>query len=437
MKESKSTSTTSSIYFANLDALRFVAALIVLVFHLENKKMHFGLRNIWGFKAFGQLGGHGVTIFFVLSGFLISYLLMAEKKETKSVNIKKFYLRRIFRIWPLYYLIIILGLFLLPGLGIFEIPHLSKLQDSLGLQATLFYFLFLPNIAFIYYGNVPFLDQTWSIGVEEQFYVFWPILFVYFKTSVLKLFLFVIGILVLLKIIAYQLNVQGVTHISNVKTESLYLFFKLTRFSCMAIGAIAAYLFFKREIFQKNLLLFFFKNVQLLLYSQIGYFLIFGLQKIPLVIGFFLFGVCLFINIKKVQINAYIPSAIFIVVSICCLITGMTRQLIVIDDEVFSLLFGILILNLSNTATSIINVKNKVLLYLGKVSYGIYMYHNMVIVFSIWLITKVAKIESYSIWLYVVSILLTIFLSMLSYEFFEKKFLRLKRKYVVIKSGNN
>ena len=95
------------VFFPNLNGLRFVAASLVMICHIEQWKGLNGLhRSLLPF--FDKIGSLGVTLFFVLSGFLITYLLLTEKQDKGTINVKKFYLRRVFRIWPLYYLIIII-----------------------------------------------------------------------------------------------------------------------------------------------------------------------------------------------------------------------------------------------------------------------------------------------------------------------------------------
>jgi peptidoglycan/LPS O-acetylase OafA/YrhL len=107
-------SKTSSVYFENLNAIRFIAASLVVFHHIEQIKAIFGLPNFWNNEVFFIIGKLGVILFFVLSGFLISYLLYKEKELTNTIGIKNFYVRRILRIWPLYFLIILLALFLFP-----------------------------------------------------------------------------------------------------------------------------------------------------------------------------------------------------------------------------------------------------------------------------------------------------------------------------------
>ena len=89
------------VYFPNLNALRFAAALMVIVYHLERLKMRYGLPNRAVKSVIETLGPLGVVLFFVLSGFLITYLLLVEVRGTGTVNVRDFYLRRILRIWPL------------------------------------------------------------------------------------------------------------------------------------------------------------------------------------------------------------------------------------------------------------------------------------------------------------------------------------------------
>ena len=99
------------VYFPNLNGLRFIAAFLVILSHLEWIKMTEGMENYASAPFIKNLGSLGVSLFFVLSGFLISYLLLQEKKDTGDISIKNFYVRRILRIWPLYYITVILAFF--------------------------------------------------------------------------------------------------------------------------------------------------------------------------------------------------------------------------------------------------------------------------------------------------------------------------------------
>ena len=90
------------IYFKNLDGIRFIAALLVLFHHAYYLKRNYSPGYAFINSCSENLGRIGVNLFFVLSGFLISYLLLVEKDSTGTVSYKNFYIRRILRIWPLY-----------------------------------------------------------------------------------------------------------------------------------------------------------------------------------------------------------------------------------------------------------------------------------------------------------------------------------------------
>ena len=96
-------STTS--YFFQFNALRFLAALLVLVGHAESLRASAGGLSFHKLDFFNN-GQHAVTFFFVLSGFLITFLLLKERNKTQTVQVKSFYWKRVVRIWPLYFLLL-------------------------------------------------------------------------------------------------------------------------------------------------------------------------------------------------------------------------------------------------------------------------------------------------------------------------------------------
>lgn len=139
-----------------LDGVRGLAILLVVLVHsaLINR-IHF-IDKIWHGIVFA--GWAGVDLFFVLSGFLITRILVAEKQ--KSNFLFSFYARRVLRIFPLYYLFLFLTF--------------TVFQVSAHFEFT--YWTFLSNILISRLGYFPsaVLDVTWSLAVEEQFYIFWP-----------------------------------------------------------------------------------------------------------------------------------------------------------------------------------------------------------------------------------------------------------------------
>lgn len=142
--------------FANLDGLRFVAIVLVMFHHVLPE--HQATGALW------QRGFLGVDLFFVLSGFLITTLLLREADANGgSFSLRKFYQRRVLRILPAYYLLITaVSLYYVVGK---ERADLAELVP--------YYYLFLSNFLT---EHLPTLDPTWSVSVEEQFYMIWPLL---------------------------------------------------------------------------------------------------------------------------------------------------------------------------------------------------------------------------------------------------------------------
>jgi len=143
----------------------------------------------------------GVSIFFVISGYLITRLLIKERVKTGAVNVKDFYMRRIYRIFPVFYLYILVVL-LLKYFFIHNIFSDYSLVKYAGLYLWNYKHLFSsfasPDNGFWFFGHF------WSLSIEEQFYIFWPLMFIKTKKASLKKAL--IGMLItipLLRIITY------------------------------------------------------------------------------------------------------------------------------------------------------------------------------------------------------------------------------------------
>jgi peptidoglycan/LPS O-acetylase OafA/YrhL len=149
----------NSSYFAALDGIRAVSILFV-VFH------HAAYKPAWMAHFHGWLG---VDIFFVLSGFLITFLLEQEKHDTGKVDLGAFYVRRAFRILPVYSVVLALyGVIAkFPG-------HLDKWRQ---LQHSLPYFLTFCNEFASNADHATMFGFSWTLGVEEKFYIVWPFLF--------------------------------------------------------------------------------------------------------------------------------------------------------------------------------------------------------------------------------------------------------------------
>ncbi len=204
------------IRLPNLDVLRFVLASLVVFFHLPQLCRNQGLPYFLDAPIFNR-GVEAVYMFFVLSGFLIIKTIYTAK-QNGAFSIRKFYIRRILRIFPLYYLIVIFGFIfywvLLPQLGI------AFQNDYQLLDGVLLTSFFLPNVFAKLYMPGGILEVLWSIGIEEQFYIIVaPLLFLVNKNRILLFLIAFTG----LYFVVFHLEVfQFLKHFSMV---FFFLFF--------------------------------------------------------------------------------------------------------------------------------------------------------------------------------------------------------------------
>jgi peptidoglycan/LPS O-acetylase OafA/YrhL len=374
------------IYFPGLNGLRFLAASAVIITHVELLKGVLGLPNNWTNPVLFNLGGLGVYFFFVLSGFLITYLLLSEKKISGHISIKKFYLRRIFRIWPIYYLLVLLAFFVFPHIPILHLDYFDRmLQHDFYIKLILFLLIF-PNLALAIYphASVPHAGHSWSIGVEEQFYIVWPWI-IRKARNILRTIIFIgIGIVVFKMLVLAACHFFPASRTLQVVKE----FVAMTKMECMAIGGAGACIMFgKMERW------------------------------------------------IKIIYNPWVQAVSYAVIPLLIYFLPASLQ----DGEhiLFSFAFLVIIINVATNPSSFLKLENRALNFLGTISYGMYMYHMFVIVLVIRLTTYsgVKGIVTQNIFYYSGSFLGTILVSAISYYFFEKYFLRLNRRSKVVESG--
>ena len=155
----------------HLEALRGILAILVLISHISLIRLYFGRSNDYLNPVMFHLGRVAVTGFFVLSGYLISMSIF-KRMEHKNWSISKFYVGRIFRIWPLYFFVILLALYFLPSINSLHFTLPNYLGDVRIDKLNYLYFLFfMPQVPLINNMVLPFAEPTWSIGVEEIFYL--------------------------------------------------------------------------------------------------------------------------------------------------------------------------------------------------------------------------------------------------------------------------
>ncbi|UOG75154.1 acyltransferase [Hymenobacter tibetensis] len=169
------TSPQLKTYFPNLDGLRTLACLGVYMFHSLISIVPQGNVTSPVFNVFMR-GTLGVNFFFVLSGFLITHLLLEEEQRHGQIHLLAFYRRRILRIWPVFYACIVYGFVVFPLLmRLLGLPYQER--ASLGLHVA-----FLGNLDSVWQGMQPTshsLAVLWSVAVEEQFYLVWPVLLMF------------------------------------------------------------------------------------------------------------------------------------------------------------------------------------------------------------------------------------------------------------------
>lgn len=377
------------VFFPNLNGIRFIAVFMVIIHHIEQIKSKFNYDNLWENPTIFVVGELGVTLFFVLSGFLITYLLIDEKKESGNISLYGFYLRRILRIWPLYFLVILLAFFVIPKIHFLDIPRYSwLLEQDFYIKLALFA-VFLPNVCFLLFPPVSYASQGWSIGVEEQFYLIWPLIIKFGKKVWLPMIIIIAGINALKFMLLSNVIVFSYKFVSNV---FLYNFLEKTRIDCMAIGGLGAYLVYNNIEIAKRIL-----------YSKI------------------------------MQISAY---------TVLILLIYFGVYLKYLHHQVYAVLFCIIIINMACNKDTVISMNNNIFDYLGKISYGLYMYHPLFIVTSLLLCRYIQRTLGVSglflqALIYIVSIFLTILVSAVSYRYFEEIFIKKKVKFSCIVSGEN
>ena len=338
--------------------------------------------EIWGdfyhsnyFQVLVQVfskGNYGVSLFFVLSGFLITYLLMHEAKAKGAIDVFGFFMRRLLRIWPVYFIVV--------GFGFLVYPHLPY-----GIETTnsgWMYAFFLSNIEEIrngYRDAVNLLTITWSVSIEEQFYMGWVTLMAIFPFMRKAK-----GFLPYLVIIAVASVVFRFIYVDNFKILYYHTFSVM---SDLALGGIFAYACFhwnfQERINQVP------KWVNLLIYT-LGFGMILATRKI------------------------------------------FVGELIFVEKLVLGCFFVYIIADQTFGKHSFFKAdKLPYFFKLGTVSYGFYMYHCIVIYYVQQLFQEIGWTQNigHFIGYYAISLVATIIMSELSYRYVEKPILRLKKYF--------
>lgn len=346
-------------FYPKLDSLRGFAVILVIISHWFSSD-HF-------LNRYTNNGTIGVTLFFVLSGFLITGILLNYRTEIdqKEISIKQilkiFYIRRALRIFPIYYILIFVMLIF---------------QFSMIKQGFWWHFFYLSNVYFwlqsTFHGS---LSHFWSLAVEEQFYFIWPILILVFPARKL-IILFLIAIF---SAICYRI-------LFIYESNEMARFLLPGSIDSFAIGAMVT-------LINKGILniLNKFKEV-----------------KVQWLLGF------IFFILSQAWLYLPLPTNWSLGLYICLL----------------SLSFGWMILaccNVNESNSKSFLLENRTFMYLGKISYGLYLYHNFIPYFYDFKVPGLPDVFS----LYIVQFMrfgMLVSIASISWFFIEKPLLRLKDK---------
>ncbi len=182
----------------SLDGLRAISILMVLLAHAA-ETMPVPLSN---YKFLFENAGIGVSIFFVISGYLITKLLIIEQNKNGTVSLKDFYLRRAFRIFPIFYLYILVVVIL-------KNTILISIFTNYGLLYAAMLYVWNYMHLFIKGSGIPdngywFFGHFWSLSMEEQFYLLWPIAFIKIdRRSLIKIVSIIVLLMPFMRIATY------------------------------------------------------------------------------------------------------------------------------------------------------------------------------------------------------------------------------------------
>ncbi len=362
-------------YRPELDVLRFFAFFSVFIAHLQRAPADASIsagkiRLIHFYTLVVASGAFGMCIFFLLSAYLITELLIRERISTGSIHLKAFYTRRILRIWPLYFGVVFASYFI--GL------LLPQYRLS---GAWVLAFVFLAGNW--YTGRVDYAPSTvgalWSISLEEQFYLLWPSIAKFGGTRALAA---VAGLTIPVGYgVLFYLCGKGVPMQPSLWTNSF------VQFSLFGIGALIALALHGRSL-----------SIPTLLRP-----LLFGGGVLLWLVANHKFHV----NGTFYEARPWLVCCGFALVAVGC-------------ASIFFSLFGI--------SRGLLPPP---LIYLGKISYGLYVFHVPCREVARWL---VGGIRHEMVFQPLLQMALTILVASLSYKYFEKPFLRLKERFEFVPS---
>jgi peptidoglycan/LPS O-acetylase OafA/YrhL len=385
----------AKIFFEHLDGLRFFSFFAVFAYHCYEslffhiKDIHPGLYNFAGFLF--KNGNLGVNFFFVLSGFLITYLLIKERELTNKIHVGNFYVRRILRIWPLYYVCLIIGFVLFPLVNKITGGSTQEVANPW------YYAFFAANFDMMHLWQDPepnlpdaiTLSVLWSVAVEEQFYLTWPLIL---SIVPFRKYKYVFPAIMAFSLIfrSFYTGCEGGDHGEDYAVRYFHTFSVI---GDMALGGLFAYLCSYESKF-KHFVTHMHKGVIALIYMGALGFSLFRREIFP---------------------------------------CGMP---VIFERIIIGTFFGLIILEQNYAQNSFFKLGNfKIISKLGIYTYGLYCLHLI----GIYIALKFVGFAGWNLqnawvllFLVVAALLASILISLASYHFFEKWFLKLKDKFAII-----
>jgi len=376
----------NSFYYPELDGLRFFAFLIVLIHHAPYMKSF----TLW--KTVSEYGWMGVDLFLCLSAFLFSRLLYVEYQEKGKINIGYFYLRRALRIWPLYFFFLGIVLMLSVQDHGWSLATIQRGTGMLTFTDNIFSALMGYNAVILYSAHI------WTISYEEQFYLVIPwVLRKFYQLKKSTIAIILAGVILIGMLIRSFFIYNSVMQPDNwffiynpVMHPDIWVL-PITHFESVLGGLMVGL-----GLFDKPL-----KKIPVWLVLLAGILALYTVTLLP--------------NIGEIQWKLMITYPL----------VGIGMSLV---------LFAVMQGNIWPISPLL---RNKSLGYLGKISFGLYVYH----VGSLWLASRITdaltspdRLLVYPLTTLLLGLLITIAIAMASYQFLEKPFLRLKEKFTFIKS---
>jgi peptidoglycan/LPS O-acetylase OafA/YrhL len=371
-------------HFDNIDAIRFLAVLGIILSHCfitDNQQVKVSKLYSDLMQVTGNLQNVCYSLLFILTGFLNTWTIFEERFIYKNLNLLRFYMRRILGMLPLYFVMFVLGFFILPKFNAGIPLEYSEFKNPSQYLGFIFNFGYSEgsnplNPLQGVWGNM------WTIAVSFQFIIVWPILMSYFRRKE--------KVLMIIAMIAFIASAWMWSQ------DDSYRFSSLNIMCDFVVGSFMAYFsFFKYKLYG------FLKNQTK---RTIGF----------VYLAFIL--VLIFLNQIRFEFN-YLPA----------------QLVFIIERILLTLSLAFFIFEQNFNSNSVLKIaKLKIFNYPGKLAYSIYAYHAIAILIAYKIMQFASSEQSPSAVMILepfLAIIIALVLAMFSTEYFEKKFTRLKKNY--------